>query len=95
MAISDTGVRQGAAYHRNLSVMATVTGLAALAAALHVFTPLNHDEAFLIEGAGRLLDGGRFGVDIYDDAAGLLADCTQDPIGGAKRAIDRPHVRAT
>jgi len=66
MAISDTGVRQGAAYHRNLSVMATVTGLAALAAALHVFTPLNHDEAFLIEGAGRLLDGGRFGVDIID-----------------------------
>jgi hypothetical protein len=66
MAISDTGARQSAAYHRNLSVTATVTGLAALAAALHVFTPFNHDEAWFIEGAGRLIDGGRFGVDIID-----------------------------
>ena len=53
-------------FYRNLSVTATVTGLAALGVVLHVFTPFNHDEAYFMEGAGRLLDGGRFGADIID-----------------------------
>ena len=42
-------------------------GLIALATiALHVAAPANHDVAWILDGAGRLLDGARFGRDIVD-----------------------------
>ncbi|HEY6833374.1 MAG TPA: hypothetical protein VI251_12885, partial [Pseudolabrys sp.] len=47
-------------------VAGSIAGLAALAALLHAVTPFNHDEAYFIALAGRLLDGGRFGSDIMD-----------------------------
>jgi hypothetical protein len=40
--------------------------LAAAAGILHAFTPLNHDTAYFVSLAGRLLDGGSFGRDIMD-----------------------------
>lgn len=43
-----------------------VAGFALLAAAIHAITPFNHDVAYFVSLAGRLLDGGRFGVDIMD-----------------------------
>jgi hypothetical protein len=36
------------------------------AIALHVASPINHDAAWILEGAVRLLDGGRFGIDVID-----------------------------
>lgn len=49
-----------------LLVTATIVCLAVGAASLHFFTPINHDEAYLMALAGRLLDGGQFGKDIMD-----------------------------
>jgi hypothetical protein len=95
MAISDTGVRQSAAYHRNLSVTATITGLAALAVALHVYTPINHDEAFYIEGAGRLLDGGRLGVDIIDIIPPHVWWISAVPVWLARQIGVRSDIAAT
>lgn len=41
-------------------------GLATAAAIIHTFTPLNHDVAYFVALAGRLLDGGSFGREIMD-----------------------------
>lgn len=43
-----------------------IAGLAAAAAIVHTFTPLNHDVAYFVALAGRLLDGGSFGREIMD-----------------------------
>ena len=64
--VSGTGPRQYAPGRWNLSTATTVIGLAAFAAVLHLFIPFNHDLAFFIEGAGRLLDGGRLGTEVMD-----------------------------
>ena len=66
MAISESAQGHRVALSRGLAPAAVVGGLSALAAALHFVTPFNHDEAFFIEVAGRLLDGGHFGTDIVD-----------------------------
>lgn len=49
-----------------LLVTGTIACLAVGAALLHFFAPINHDEAYLMALAGRLLDGGQFGKDIMD-----------------------------
>src|SRR4029078_400779 len=49
-----------------LLVTGTIACLAVGAALLHFFAPMNHDEAYLMALAGRLLDGGQFGKDIMD-----------------------------
>jgi hypothetical protein len=49
-----------------LLVTGTIACLAIGAALLHFFAPMNHDEAYLVALAGRLLDGGQFGKDIID-----------------------------
>jgi hypothetical protein len=44
-----------------------LVGLTAIGAiAFHVASPVNHDAAWILEGAARLLAGGRFGVDVID-----------------------------
>jgi hypothetical protein len=50
----------------DLAIAGVIAGLALLAAALHAVMPFNHDAAYFIDLAGRLLDGGRFGRDIMD-----------------------------
>ncbi len=37
-----------------------------LAAALHLVTPFNHDEAWFLHGSGWLLDGAQLGIDLDD-----------------------------
>jgi hypothetical protein len=64
MAMSAT-MRREAADDR-LLVTGTIVCLAVGAALLHFFAPINHDEAYLMALAGRLLDGGQFGKDIMD-----------------------------
>ena len=64
MAMSATMRREAA--HDRLPVTGTIACLAAGAALLHFFAPINHDEAFFMALAGRLLDGGHFGKDIID-----------------------------
>ena len=49
-----------------LLVTGIIVCLAVGAALLHFFVPINHDEAYLMALAGRLLDGGQFGKDIMD-----------------------------
>jgi len=49
-----------------LLVGVAIAGLAIVAALLHFFAPINHDEAYLVTLAGRLLDDGQFGKDIMD-----------------------------
>src|SRR5262245_28094419 len=49
-----------------LLVTGTIACLSVGAALLHFFAPINHDEAYFIALAGRLLDGGQFGKDIVD-----------------------------
>ena len=49
-----------------LLVTGTIACLAVGAALLHFFAPINHDEAYFMALAGRLLDGGQFGKDIMD-----------------------------
>jgi hypothetical protein len=49
-----------------LLVAGTIACLAISAALLHFFAPINHDEAYFMALAGRLLDGGQFGKDIMD-----------------------------
>ena len=49
-----------------LLVTGIIVCLAFGAALLHFFAPINHDEAYLLALAGRLLDGGQFGKDIMD-----------------------------
>lgn len=58
-------MRREAAEER-LFASGSVVGLAAVAAVVHSFTTLNHDEAYFLALAGRLLDGGSFGKDIMD-----------------------------
>jgi uncharacterized membrane protein len=66
MAVTDTARGHSTAYGADLSASAIIVGLALLAAVAHFVMPFNHDEAYFIEAAGRLLDGGRFGKDIVD-----------------------------
>ncbi len=49
-----------------LLVTGIIACLAVGAALLHFFAPINHDEAYFMALAGRLLDGGQFGKDIVD-----------------------------
>ncbi len=49
-----------------LLVAGAIACLAVGAALLHFFAPINHDEAYFMALAGRLLDGGQFGKDIMD-----------------------------
>lgn len=49
-----------------LLVAGTIACSATSAALLHFFAPINHDEAYFMALAGRLLDGGQFGKDIMD-----------------------------
>src|SRR5262245_18973212 len=58
-------VRREAADDR-LLVTGVIACLAVGAALLHFFVPINHDEAYFVSLAGRLLDGGQFGKDIMD-----------------------------
>jgi hypothetical protein len=67
MAISETAHRHRLAYDHDLPVSLTVAGLIALAVALHAVAPFNHDEAWFLQGAERLLDGGHIGTDIIDN----------------------------
>lgn len=48
------------------SPLLAVAGWTAVALALHASLPLNHDVAWIIEGAQRLLAGGQFGRDVVD-----------------------------
>ncbi len=66
MTISDAARGYRAAEGYDVPVMAVIAALATFAALLHVFTPFNHDEAWVLESAGRLLEGGRFGSDVID-----------------------------
>jgi len=66
MTISEMARGRDTASRGDLSVTMVIAGLAALAAVLHAFTPFNHDEAWFMEGARRLLDGGRLGTNIVD-----------------------------
>lgn len=66
MAVVETARGHSTGYNAWLSVPTAMIGLALLAAGLHIVTPFNRDEAHLIEAAGRLLDGGRFGKDVAD-----------------------------
>ncbi len=67
MAVTDTARGHSTAYSARLSVTVAIAGLALLAAALHLVTPFNHDEAWFLQGAQQLLDGGRLGKDIIDN----------------------------
>ena len=64
MAMS--AIMQREAADDRLLVTGTIACLAVGAALLHFFAPINHDEAYLMALAGRLLDGGQFGKDIMD-----------------------------
>lgn len=46
--------------------IAVVLLLSLLAAFWHAALPLNHDVAWVLQGAGKLLDGARFGRDVVD-----------------------------
>ena len=83
MAVSDTA--HDAVRHYHMPSAAIVAGLAALAAVLHGVTPLNHDEAYFIEGAGRLLSGGRFGRDIADINPPLVWWMSEVPVWFARQ----------
>lgn len=48
------------------SLWPSLGGLAALALAIQFAIPLNHDVAFTMISAERLLDGGRYGVEVVD-----------------------------
>lgn len=48
------------------SPLPVIAASAVAAFGIHIFVPINHDVAWIMEGAGRLLDGGRFGRDIVD-----------------------------
>jgi len=65
------GVRLQAEAHEHESISAASiwAGLSLIALAtvvMHAAAPINHDVAWFLEGAGRLLEGGRFGRDFVD-----------------------------
>ncbi len=66
MAVTGIARGYGSAYGAKLSVAATIAGVAMLAAALHLVTPFNHDEAWFLHGSGWLLDGAQLGIDLGD-----------------------------
>jgi hypothetical protein len=66
MTIIETARWQRATHSQDLPAAIMIAGLAVLAVALHILTPFNHDEAWFLAGAARLLDGGHFGSDIVD-----------------------------
>lgn len=76
-----------------------VTGVLAClvvgAALLHFFVPINHDEAYFIALAGRLLDGGRFGIDIMDMNPPHIWWISAVPVWFARQTGLRPDVAAT
>jgi hypothetical protein len=55
--------------HTSIGAGPIWAGLALIAlatTAFHATAPTNHDVAWILDGAGRLLDGGRFGRDVVD-----------------------------
>ena len=95
MTVSDAARWHGTAHSHFPSTPATVAGLAVLVAALHVFTPFNHDEAWILQSAGRLLDGGRFGTDIVDVNPPLAWWICIAPVWLARQIGTRTDIIAT
>lgn len=60
------GPIEGAAWPPAARLAAGLAALCGLAAALHLALPLNHDAAWMLQGAARILDGGAFGREIVD-----------------------------
>ena len=95
MAVTDTARWHSTGFSARLSVTAAIAGLALLAAALHLVTPFNHDEAYFIEAAGRLLDGGRFGQDILDMNPPHVYRFSAIPVWLARQIGARSDIVAT
>jgi hypothetical protein len=94
-AVVETARGHSTACNAWLSVPTAMTGLALLAAALRIGTPFNHDEAHLIEAAGRLLDGGRFGKDVADMNPPQLFWISAIPVWLARQIGARCDIIAT
>jgi hypothetical protein len=69
---------------RTVWTWAWLGALALLAFAFHAAVPTNHDVAWILEGAGRLLDGARFGRDIVDVNPPLAWWIATLPVGFAR-----------
>lgn len=69
-----------------------VACVAAMALAWHVVIPLNHDVAWIWEGAGRLLDGARFGSDVADVNPPLAWWITAIPVEISRMTGLRPRL---
>ena len=78
-----------------LLVTGTIACLAVGAALLHFFVPINHDEAYFIALAGRLLDGGQFGKDIMDMNPPHVWWISAVPVWFARQTSLRPDIAAT
>ena len=87
-------VRREAADDR-LLVAGTIACLAVGAALLHFFVPINHDLAYFIALAGRLLDGGQFGKDIMDMNPPHVWWISAMPVWLARHTGLRPDIAAT
>jgi len=78
-----------------LLVAAAIACLAVGAALLHFFVPINHDEAYFMALAGRLLDGGQFGKDIMDMNPPHVWWISAVPVWFARQTGLRPDIAAT
>jgi len=78
-----------------LLVTGAIACLAVGAALLHFFAPINHDEAYFITLAERLLDGGQFGKDIMDMNPPHVWWISAAPVWFARQTGLRPDVAAT
>ena len=87
-------VRREAADDR-LWVAGTIGCLAVGAALLHFFTPINHDLAYFIALAGRLLGGGQFGKEIMDMNPPHVWWISAMPVWLARHTGLRPDIAAT
>jgi hypothetical protein len=58
--------------------------LAAISLTWHASVPINHDVAWVLQGARRLLDGGRFGRDIVDVNPPLIWWISLIPVQAAR-----------
>jgi len=87
-------MRREAADDRLLATGA-IACLAVGAALLHFFAPINHDEAYFMALAGRLLDGGQFGKDIMDMNPPHVWWISTVPVLFARQTGLRPDVAAT
>jgi hypothetical protein len=94
MTAIDTARGHNPAYV-SLSVPAAIVGLALLAAMLHVVTPFNHDEAYFIAAARRLLDGGRFSKDVIDMNPAHVYWMSAVPVWLARQIGARSEIVAT